>query len=362
MPSKPLTAALVNKMRPPLSGRIEIWDTYLPGFGLRISDRGVKTWIAMTRVHGRKIRLTLGRYPGLKLKDARELARKKMRLASEGVDPREYETEQRRQAERLRRNTFGAIATDYMADRAVHLKSRNELQRKLDVDILPHWRDRPMRSITRRDVRQLLREKARTAPIAANRVHALIGAIFNWALVEEFIDASPVARLTPVAKEPERERVLSADEIRWIWGAAGDLGYPFGTIYQFLLATDQRRGEVADMKWSEIEGDRWMLPAARTKGGAGHAVPLSSLAVGILKDLPRFDNVDHVFISNRCGRGTSVVDEITEDDATARDPGGGLVEGQGKVRSARARRDAHGGRRYRRGSRPSQAVGAVDPA
>src|SRR5712691_9322115 len=87
-----LTDLAVASIKPPASGRIEIWDAMLPGFGLRVSEKGSKSWVVLYRVHGRsmgKRRLTLGRYPIISLAKARERARKIFEVASEGIDPTE---------------------------------------------------------------------------------------------------------------------------------------------------------------------------------------------------------------------------------------------------------------------------------
>ena len=65
MPKTRLTAVSVERLRPPAKGRIEYWDNLLPGFGLRVSETGAKTWVLMYRVGRRQRRLTLGRYPAL---------------------------------------------------------------------------------------------------------------------------------------------------------------------------------------------------------------------------------------------------------------------------------------------------------
>jgi integrase len=164
----------------------------------------------------------------------------------------------------------------------------------------PAWGDRPIANITRADAKALLREKARTAPIAANRLLSLISKIFSWALDEEIIQASPAVRLKRPAEENERERSLTEEEIKALWPAFTNLGYPFGHALKFLLVTGQRRGEVAGLKWSEIDGEGWVLPGTRAKAKQGHRVPLSSLALEMLKETPRIG--DLVFMSGK-GRG-----------------------------------------------------------
>jgi integrase len=118
------------------------------------------------------------------------------------------------------------------------------------------------------------------APISANRLLSLITKIFNWALKEELIEASPAMQIDRPGKETDRER--TADEIGIAWAAFDRLGYPWGSLYKMLLITGQRRGEVAGMRWSEISSDGWNLPGERAKKGKGHLVPLSTLAREIL--------------------------------------------------------------------------------
>lgn len=74
MPRTTLTAAAVERLKPPRTGQIEYYDRRLPAFGLRLSHKGTKAWFVMTRVNGKLARLTLGRYPAVSLADARQKA------------------------------------------------------------------------------------------------------------------------------------------------------------------------------------------------------------------------------------------------------------------------------------------------
>ena len=288
--------------KPPTTGQLELWDTVLPGFGLRISYGGRRTFFVMFRLDGRQVRRSVGTYPALSLAQARDQARDILRDAGKGIDVKEKQAEERRAAARTRRNTFGAVAEEFMVDHAKNLKptTRDEYRRKLDVDILPHWGSHPIATITRADVKELLRHKARTSPVAANRVLALVRAIFNWALDEDIIDASPAVRIKP-EPEKERERVLTDTDLRDVWRAASRLGYPFGQLTKMLILTGQRRGEVAGLRWDEIDGDDWRLPAARTKTGSGHVVHLAEKARAVLEECPRVDDMSHVLTSGARG-------------------------------------------------------------
>jgi integrase len=148
---------------------------------------------------------------------------------------------------------------------AKHHRTRYEMQRELKTD-LAEWHDRPIASITRADIKAMLREKARTAPISANRLGALISNVFNWALGEEIIQASPALMLPRYGQEVERERNLTPSEIKAAWAAFERLGHPFGPLLKMLLVTGQRRSEVAGMKLSEVDGDYAQSPNCARSG------------------------------------------------------------------------------------------------
>lgn len=312
MARQKLTDRTVAALKPaaPEQRQYEVWDAVLPSFGIRVGSRGNKAFVVMARVDGKLKRTTLGRYPHMSLADARKRAGKVIEDAACGIDQRELERSEKHARERQRRNTFGAVAADFMVHHAIHLRTKEEMQRKLDQDILPAWRDLPIRSITRSEVRQMLRDKAATAPIAANRVLALISTIFNWAIDEEIVEANPAARMRRPAPEVERERSLSDDELRSIWRAADQAGYPFGPLVQLLILTGQRRGEVASLQWSDIRDAEWHLPNERTKSGRGHAVPLSSYAMRVLEQVPQVGS--YVFSSGMEPRKRKVDPEAEE--------------------------------------------------
>jgi integrase len=117
------------------------------------------------------------------------------------------------------------------------------------------------------------------------------------------IEVNPIAGLKPPHRERAREVVLSDEDIISLMAAADDEGYPFGDVFKMLILTGQRRGEVAEMRWSEVDLEHgvWTIPAARSKNGQSHEVPLSVPAVSLLRSLPRFLASDWVFTTT--GRG-----------------------------------------------------------
>ena len=87
MPSQKLTARTIDNAKAPAAGRLEIWDTLTRGFGLRVTERGVKSWVVMYRINGRQRRFTLGSYPAYNLAEAREMAGEALKKVARGIDP-----------------------------------------------------------------------------------------------------------------------------------------------------------------------------------------------------------------------------------------------------------------------------------
>src|SRR5262249_37660643 len=143
-----------------------------------------------------------------------------------------------------------------------------EAKRDIERNVLPKWRSRPIASISRRNVLDLIDGIiGRGAEVQANRTLARIRALFNWAMEKDRVAASPVARMKLPTQERARDRALSDEELRWLWRACDEVGWPFGTLVKLLLLTAQRRDEVAGMNRAEIDFVKraWTIPRHRTK-------------------------------------------------------------------------------------------------
>jgi integrase len=131
----------------------------------------------------------------------------------------------------------------------------------------------------------------RGAPIQANRLVAALRRFFSWAVERGLLDTSPMGSLKPPSAETARDRVLSDDELRAIWLAAEQIGFPFGHAVQLMILTGQRRSEVLEAEWREFDLERawWSIPRERAKNGSGHVVPLAPAAVKLIRSLPKMD-------------------------------------------------------------------------
>lgn len=142
------------------------------------------------------------------------------------------------------------------------------------------------KTITRRDVRELLeRIVERGAPIQANRTHAIVRKVFNFAIECDVLDVNPCQGIHQPSAPNRRDRVLTADEIRALWKAAD--ASPVGVLYQLYLLTAQRGGELRTMRWEDVDlgSAVWTIPGERSKNALPHRVPLSAQAVTILQGL-----------------------------------------------------------------------------
>jgi integrase len=291
LPRASLTSASVEKVKPPKSGQIEYYDRRMPAFGLRLSYRGAKSWFIMTRIDGRLVRVTLGRYPALSLAGARDEARKATTLSASGKDPRLVRAASKEKQSEERRNTFGVCAEEFMekyASRRLRSSTQREYRRILSGRDTRAWRDRPISTITKRDVLDVIDAiDQRGSPGASKRSLVYLRRFFNWCAERELIGLVPTDRIQPPHPEVKRDRVLTEDELHYLLCALEAERTLIGPAIRLLLLTGQRRAEVAGMRWSEIRklhnNDAiWEIPGQRTKNKHMHLVPFSSQVRAII--------------------------------------------------------------------------------
>lgn len=316
MPRKTLTTAFLNNVKPPPGDkRAEHRDT-TPGLTLRVNDRLVKTWTLTYRVtgeggtgqdgrhlQGKTRRINLGRYPHMSLRDARARADEYWSLAAAGTDPatrRQEEITGRRETERL---TFRVVADQWAQDaergRRVSRKGKISLgylgDRRTDLStmVLPHLGHLPIADITRGDIRVVLDKiddepATRLHPFRVDNALKAIRCVLNFALLRLIIEDSPADKIEKRCVSEARDRVLSDDERNALWAVTGKQGYPFGTAVRVLLLTGQRRDEIGNMRWKQLDLDEGILKLAKadTKSRRANEIPLSGAVVKLLRDVP----------------------------------------------------------------------------
>jgi integrase len=288
MPSRNLTAAAVERIKPPMEGQADYFDKSYPGLVMRVSYGGSKTWSYVFRIHGKLRRQTLGRFPAMSLAEARDAWRDAHKLVSKGENPA-----RQRPADA---DSFAVVAGEWLKRDQGKNRSVADVHAKIERNVMPAWRDRLIGTITRRDVIELIDAvEDRGAPIMARRLHAYLHRLFRWSVGRGIIEANPMADLPKPGEEVRRDRVLTDAEIVVVWKACEEIGWPFGPVVRLLMLTGARRDEIGALRWSEIYDDEIRLDGARTKNGEPHSIPLAPAAVKIIDGLPRIGEGELVF-------------------------------------------------------------------
>ncbi|NJL26400.1 MAG: tyrosine-type recombinase/integrase [Thermoanaerobaculia bacterium] len=256
-------------------------DDTLTGFGVRVHHTGKKVYFLRYIIDGTRRRMNLGTYPALSLADARDRAKELIGRLAKGEDP-QAEKNAERQAE-----TFGELAAEYLENHAKRNKRRwQEDERIIQANLLPVWKNKKAKNITRRDLAEVLDTiVARNAPVMANRTKALISKIYNYGLSRDIVQYNPCFGVPMPTKARQRDRVLSEAEIRAFWRALDHVEPVMAATFRMRLLTAQRGLEVLSMRWEQIRDGWWTIPPEVAKNGLAHRVPVVPQVEELLAEL-----------------------------------------------------------------------------
>ena len=280
-----------------------VWDADLPGFGLRISKGGAKTYVLKYRMHTRQCWYTLGRHGHPKAgggvwtpQTARDEAVSLLGRVKDGVDPAGERAADRKS------ETVDEFHKRYLSDHAeAHNKASSvkETKRLLKKHIIPELGHIKVKDLSRSDVVKF-HLSLKATPYLANRCLALVSNML--AKAEQWgvrADGSAPCRSITKFKEAKRERFLSATEANALGDAlkaaekAKTNSHALGII-RLLAFTGARRSEIEGLKWSEVDLERSVLRLDDSKTGA-KLIPLAPAAKLILADAPRIEGSPYVF-------------------------------------------------------------------
>jgi integrase len=276
-----------------------IFDTAIPGFGLRTRDGGAKTWLFQFKLAGTSYRMKLGRAPAMKADEARKIALRHYNDVQQGKNPHAEKETAKTQAAK----TFGDLVRRYLELKKSDLRPRSyvEVARHLDTYAKPLHR-LPVASIDRNMVKDLLKRVAEASTkgdgaVTSNRLRSSLSAMFTWGMKEELATRNPVISVDK-RDEASRDRVLADAELKAIWEVLGSDNY--GTIVKLLMLTGQRANEIAGLQWSEIDFDRGVIlfPPERVKNNRPHQIPMSDKVRRILEEHPRVEGRDLLFTAS----------------------------------------------------------------
>lgn len=328
MASAKLTKRTVEAAPAPPGSDYFLWDTELPGFGLRITEHaGVvrRAYCFGYRREGsaRWRRLTIGAHGKLTAEEARTAAKRLAARVLAGEDPAEARRLERAQ------QSVRELGRVYLEDVKAQRKASTaaEYRRLWAKHVLPALGGKAVREVTPVDVRRLHR-KLQETPYQANRVLALLGAFFSFAEQEgaRATHDNPTRRVTPYPERP-RERFLSAAEVARLGEAlaraereglppapslrrpppakrpqnrpkSADAPQPANPLavaaLRLLLLTGCREGEILTLRWDAVDLERGFLRLADTKTGP-NVRPLGAAAAELIARLPRHQRSPYVF-------------------------------------------------------------------
>lgn len=284
MPRLELTDRFCAKAKPAGDVQTDYFDTNTAGLCLRISPAGTRSWnLVYTKPGSRKrARLKLGRYPELSLGKAREKAKEARAKIGDGSDP----IEEKRAKEASQ--TVADMVDNYITRQASARRSVDEIARRLRKNVSGIIGDIKLADLHRRDLTRCIDAvKDRGAEVEANRVFEDMRAMVRWARGRGDLDENLVEGMRRPTEVKERDRVLSAHEIKAVWGALGDADMRESTrrILRLCLITGQRVGEIAGMTRDEFSDNHktWTIPVERSKNKREHVVHLSDLSIKIIR-------------------------------------------------------------------------------
>jgi integrase len=287
-------------------------DSELPGFGIRITSTGTRTFMLLARFPGSKsaTRRAIGTYPKMSLAKARRIAEEWLALIKQGTDPAAKQREEAEAAERakskLEKAKFETVAERFIVEYVSTTRRADTAAREIRREFIKPWGHRAITDIEAADVLAVIKGVlARGAKYQARNLLIEAKTLFKWAVVQDLLKASPCVDLDPrfVLKGHEmqsRDRILANAEIAAFWNATGKLNTPWPVLFRMLLMSGLRRSELGEATWDEIdlENGRIEIDGTRIKNGDKRVVVLTKRMVEMLASLPRMKGSKYVFTVN----------------------------------------------------------------
>lgn len=276
------------------------------GLYLLIQPTGRKWWRFDYRFDGKRKTLSMGTYPDVTLKEARNRRLEARQLVAKGIDPGEYRKATNSARADALANSFEAVAREWLAKQLAGWSPTHadKIIKRLEKDVFPWMGKRPVAEITAPEVLTTIRRiELRGAVDTAHRALQNCGQIFRYAVATGKADRDPTGDLRgalPPKKTGHFASITDPVEVGALLRAID--GFRGTLIVQSALKLAPlvfvRPGELRKAEWCEFDLDKaqWLIPAARMKRRIEHLVPLSRQAVAILRDLqPLTGKRDHVF-------------------------------------------------------------------
>ena len=272
MPERRALSDVALKRLPlPPSGTSTIWDATVKGFGVRVSSKGTKTFIALV---GSGARHKIGRYPLIGLAAARDEARKILAQKTLGSYEKPHTI------------TWETAVDRYLAACVDKNRPRTVADYRKHLARFP-FKGRRLTTIKKRDVAGELENIA----AKSMRAHVLtsVKAFFSWCAGQGYVDQTPLVGLKTATQRLAKPRhALSSEELKAVLSNALQHQYPFGAILALLVLTGQRRNEIASLEWANVTPDTLTIPGDVAKNHLEHTFPYGTLVRQVLDSIPAY--------------------------------------------------------------------------
>jgi len=294
------TVERLRKLPIPSKGRVYHYDQKVPALAICITSANSRTFYFYKWADGRPVRVRLGKFPDLSIADARKAVDNLTGEIARGVDPA-ADRRARREAPTLE-DLFDYWLTHHGK---LHKRTWSEDVRKFDKHF-GGLRNKRLSAIDETMVQRWHTALGQQhGPYLANRARALLSAMYGFASKLGHQGPNPCIGVRKF-KEASRERFLLPDEMRPFFAALAEEEPLWRDFFLLCLFTGARRGNVAAMRWSDVDLDAgaWYVPGETTKGGEPIVVVLVPPAVAILETRRAQTNSEWVFATKgRSGAG-----------------------------------------------------------
>lgn len=271
-----LTDIAIRSFRPPAIGQTDHFDDVIPGFGVRISQGGTRSFFLFTGKARNRQRRMIGRFGIITLAQARAEAKRLLAEQILGLG-------------KPKTITFSAALAIFEEQKYPTL--RPSTVRGYKGSFQRHFTrklgDLHLADITFEHVTAITDRLVKTP---SEQRHAIVvgNTFFRWCVRRRYLRHSPLDGVD-VPRPRRRKRVLSDEELTKLWRALESSAEPFRSIVRLLILTGQRRGEIRALRpsWFRHNEQAFVLPPEITKNKREHIVPLGPTALNLLSDLPK---------------------------------------------------------------------------
>ena len=266
------------------------------GLALLVKSSGAKWWRYRYRFNGTPRMLSMGVYPDVTLKEARNEQARFKEILSNGIDPSENRKEEKQQAAIAAANSFESVARLWW-NHWKHDKTERHAGytiRRMEADVFPVIGHKPVNEITAAQFIAMVRKvESRGALDIAKRVLTLCGQVMRYAVAHGMAERNPAADIKPAdvlkpAIKANHARLSEKELPELLRKIDGYDGQPLTRLAMQLMAlTFVRTGELIGARWNEIDLTKkeWRIPAERMKMKILHIVPLSQQAIAVLEEI-----------------------------------------------------------------------------